>query len=399
MTILSNWRWYRRDELRDFVDKAQDFSASWKMALIVTLLSLIIGIVGSTLHIELRCTAPIEYFWDAASCPAEPDYHPSGLWLFWGAVILFFITFPLRQIAIAHQAERREWKFLAAFRSMPTPDILHAFHGSYKDVLRFISDVVDHKSETASMEHQKENVDKAIRHCLNSLTAQARNLRPNRLYARYAANIMVFMAKDDIHAAGDDFVRDVKDALQWLCPNQSLEDQIGVLFLREELSASTDETSTTAPDQNLNGFNYVLPIPNGPYDTSTGRPRFLPGAPTALEKGHHVIDDTHALLTDYQHTEDFQDLEKSTFNRADKYFRTHPVGQHVRSFLAIRLLDSEGKNAKPIGVVNIHCDIPNIFDEEWVLLTYLYLTTPTLARIAELLVKRQELERAAGAGT
>ena len=213
------------------------------------------------------------------------------------------------------------------------------------------------------------------------------------MHARFAANIMVFMARDDIDSADVDALL---KAMTVIYPCPSLDGTVGVLYLRTELSTSTDEGSGFDPDHRLQGFDYALPIPDVLYAEPNGRPRFLPGAPTALEKGHHVIDDTHALLRRYNQTDDYHDIDKSVFERAHRYFTDDKVGRNVRSILSIRLRESEGRGGQSIGVVNIHCDVPNIFTEEWVLLSYLYLTTPTLARLSELLKRKQALTNQLG---
>lgn len=102
-------------------------------AVILTILTTVIGIAGSLSTDSMRCSWPLYHLWPGATCGATPVLISTdvGLIVFWWSLGIFLIVFLTRELATSASADERERQLLHTIRTMPPPDVLEAFRGAY----------------------------------------------------------------------------------------------------------------------------------------------------------------------------------------------------------------------------------------------------------------------------
>lgn len=390
-------------------------SASSGAALFLTALTIVISVSAAAAAIKLPCAWPLFDILKTPACGSTqiPILDDTSLTIFWLSVAVFVPMFLFRELSVAHEARKKSTELLYTIRTMPPLNIMEGFQVLYSGIIEFcenevekgatdtntsVSDtntsVSDQKAgtsdpDTDAVDSKTDAVDCGIRLCLSSLCALARNFERSYEKTRYAANIMTYIEVG--HIPGDSRER-LLNAMSSLQEVPSFEGLEGVLYLQNELSASTDSGSDSLNSDPLLTKELAIPIPQLRYNKATGRPRFLPGASEAMVKGNYIIDDTHKILSQYDEGgTDYRDLPLTIFENIDKYYRDDEMGKFVRSFLSIRITEAEGESERCLGVVNVHCHRADIFKDDWVYRSFLGLAAPIVTQLRYLLKKREVL--------
>jgi hypothetical protein len=300
----------------------------------------VIGLLGSVYQTEI-----------ANSFPLNP-VGPWGGWstraaIFWAAILVLAWLVYLRQLAddgvrnrlidtttSAEAASRRIEEF-----SQTLPPA-----GFQSQLTRFVDR--SHTWMSRGIPRQPrvaaEQLPAMIRGLLHGLATLALTYDNSPLQdghsALYSANVMVFVPQSKASAL----------PLSFWAPEYDRSQLFGVLLLRQDLSATSEEPAdgeTIAFDAKVPVI--ALPVPTEPE--RNGRWVALLGGPRAFLTGE--VDgyvDTAAFAEESKKRGDFP---PSVIEMLSAYFSTGD-GREIRSFVSRRL----ERNGEPIGVVNIHAN-------------------------------------------
>ena len=177
---------------------------------------------------------------------------------------------------------------------------------------------------------------------------------------RYAANVMVYVPVEHLRDGDEDVLREGHLKF-W---DGSYADLKGVLDIRTDLSAASDSESG---DPDLAAFCLPVPrIPKPKQPDGAAPWRVLPGAPMAFQTERPAHFRETAELAAW--CEEKGDFRRTVRTALDEYFQSD-AGHLVQSFVAYPL--SRGAHgdrppdevaAPPVGVLNIHADVPKLLD-------------------------------------
>jgi len=309
--------------------------------------------------------------------------------VFYSLVFLLALCLGGRELAIAGEAEKKRSELLNTIRTTPPPDVLDGFGGSYSSILMFIESQINISHRDG--EERRQTIDNGIRLCLDSLSVFASNFQRSARYTRYGANIMLFIPVENISEEGrDDFLNKMQPYLE----RRTFEGLQGVLNLELDLSASNDNPNNSFErDDKL--VPLALPIPEPEKSIHNGKQRYLPGAPTAFFEGNFIVDDTRLFLRRYDDDErdKYCEIPRSLMEKTHEYFvegSEDSGGGLVRSFISLLIKENEFQNSRKLGVINIHCDRPCVFEDNWVSDSFMIFTKPVLIQIVKLLKMREQ---------
>lgn len=347
-------------------------------ALVLTALSIVVALTGSLSTNSLKCSWPLFNIVPSNTCASQISIFSDVILVgFWVSLICFCFIFLNREISVAVKAHEKEIKLIDTVRTMPPSDIMPKYAALYRNILLYIEENVKENQPPA-----EKDIDNAIRLSLAALTSLVSSFHQKMGRPRYAANIMTYVSLDSIAESDRE---SIQKGLMRFTESQSFEGIDGVLWLQGELSSSTDnETGEMDKDPHLEN-DIAIPIPDPNYSAPSGRPRFLPGAAAAFMLGDHSVEDTHALLEQYEESNYWNEIPRSVFEKIDRYFKENAGGKKVRSFISIRISNSPTENALPLGVVTIHCDERKLFVSDWAYESFLALAAPITWQISELL--------------
>ena len=179
---------------------------------------------------------------------------------------------------------------------------------------------------------------------------------------RYAANVMVYVPMTHMQERDHSALRDGHLKF-W---DGSYSDLDGVLDIRADLSAASD---SGAEDEDLASFCVPVPAKPKPQQASGAAPwRTLPGAPMAFvtQRPAHFRETAHLARWCREHG----DFRQSVLADIEHYFASE-VGQRVQSLVAYPLSrqsfgdgPTDGAGSRPIGVLNVHADVPRLLDAD-----------------------------------
>lgn len=166
--------------------------------------------------------------------------------------------------------------------------------------------------------------------------------------AKYGCNLMIFR---DANSLSDEDVDAIDERMKFVDPGVTVRKLAGALDLL--LSLSVSSSSLDNPDAALNAF--ALPVPAMSQDESGDKINngLLPGAPVAfVEKTEAVIESPEDWLS---RSGSFSLKVKTELNL---FFKERE--EVLQSFASIPLYPSTTYNRdSPIGVLNIHRNLPN----------------------------------------
>jgi len=394
---LKWWVWRKWKKLISWTkDKYKNLLLSHGVALLLAMLTIFIGVAFKIASDDLLTAWP-GCFWasDGERCGLFPTFKslfstPVKVWLFYVITIFFGIIFYLRERVRGQNDENKETELLNTILTIPPPDVLEAFEGSYTKIWSFIKTKV--KVEHDDEEERLRAINDGIRLCLDGLTVLVQNFQRSTKYTRYAANIMSYRPVQEI---SDEERENILRLMEPYLEYRSFDYLKGILYLEKELSASTDDPINPFEIDGKLKSDLVFPVLDTSKAIHENEDILLPGAVTAFdgEKGNQHIEDSRLLLRTYDETEQYKGISRKIFENIERYFvdgKGETEGGLVRGFISILLKDHEGENECKLGVVNIHCDRPNLFASDWVVEKFLIIAKPILLQTADLLILRKK---------
>lgn len=365
-----------------------NIASSWATALTLALFTLFLGVIASAKLSSIG--KPLNEWLDGSTNFANTVYAMmrGDAAVFYSSLLVFSALFGLREIALARKIKIRERELVSLIRTMPPRKMLSVLQAAYEEILDYVNLKVKCVDD---VNMKKQEIDNAIRYCLDSLTVLTKEFQRSSNTARYAANVMLYV---DISNVTPKRREELLKKMDPFVDVQTFDGLRGVLELAANLSASTDNPEDSfATDEYLEEI--CLPVPRDQWSRHNRMQRFLAGAPEALFKGNYLIDDTHRLLQYYDQSRKY-DIARSIFENADYYFKKTDNGTKVRSFFSKRLSTREPGHQKPvaIGVVNVHSSEPNIFVDNETFQSFQQLIYPVLEVLTQLLVDRRDLASA-----
>ncbi|MBC6904190.1 hypothetical protein DWB84_01720 [Saccharophagus sp. K07] len=269
-------------------------------------------------------------------------------------------------------------QLMETVRTMPPQNML----GAYGKAYRFLSEHFHNLQESTENDPQiaLEKVEEAIRLSLSALCSIISAFENYPTHTVYSANIMLYRKSRDLLAEPE-----LKDAVLRrlkFVDVRSLDGLAGVLDLELKLSFSSlnEDEETTYPDARLEPI--ALPIPE--LDASLpGRTRYIPGAPTAFRDEPCLIPDSRDMA---RIVEENCDVSPSVVRAVETYFHEQ-ANKGLNSWLSVRINDRIPER----GILNIHCNRPDILVDEKQVYTYVNLIIPFKEMIDQLLTRRQAL--------
>jgi len=346
--------------------RAQRLVSSPVYATFTTVLAVVAGLLGSAYQDDVATAFPMVLRgpWGPVSFRAA---------IFWTSVVLFAVLFFFRQWwddvnreRTASRAEQGTERLEALVRTMPPrafqtqlARMVQVTHGGMEEVL----------PRQKPPEFNRDGFVNFVRGLLNAIARLAllyddQPLTPDGS-ATYSANVMLFVPRPSEGTLS----KELLFALRFHPSEYDLTKLAGILILRPELSATSEEAELPGPDTAVPAI--VLPVPAEAM--SGGRWNALPGAPKAfLTREVDGYDDATTLAEWCRERGNFP---PSVVEAVRDYF-TAGEGGHIRSFISRPLLSNDGR---PLGVLNLHSNRKGILgnaDER--LSAFLAMLTPLL---------------------
>jgi len=222
-----------------------------------------------------------------------------------------------------------------------------------------------------------DEVDLVIRFILQNVVSLASAFDGQPDGVRYAANVMVYYSRVGIAAEEEAALRG-----KILFFDRDPLGLAGYLKMEPTLSTSTDSASNQ--DSSLDDF--TLPVERVEVSPQ-GRYRQLPGAPLAFQQnGALHYDDTTSLG---EWCRRYGDFSESIAKQVETYFLSEKA-QRIKSFVSLAIPDSAEKQ-RPIGVLNVHRNRPNMLRGEEAFPLFFPLLKPYAMLIGNLLRVRHNL--------
>ncbi|MCR6650406.1 MAG: hypothetical protein NVV73_02365 [Cellvibrionaceae bacterium] len=304
---------------------------------------------------------------------------------FIGACFLFLVMWALRDWRLdaerkyhVDKLDRTQKQLMETVRTMPPQNML----GAYGKTYRFLSEHIHYlqESQEADPKIMLAKVEESIRLSLSALCSIISAFENYPSHTVYSANIMRYRSNGELqhHTEQKDAVLSRLKFVEV----RSLDGLAGVLDLELNLSFSSlnDDEESTYPDSRLEPL--ALPIPE--LDAVLpGRTRYIPGAPTAFRDEPCLIADSRDMA---RIVEENCDVSPSVIRAVETYFHAQ-VAKGLNSWLSVRINDRMPER----GILNIHCNRPNILVDEKQVYTYVNLIIPFKEMIDQLLQRRQAL--------
>jgi hypothetical protein len=280
---------------------------------------------------------------DAVSWPATA---------FWSACALAFVAAAINVGRTRLEAKKAE--DLALIRD-------HAI------ALQPVVDSMTAVCRDAMAKYGKPHPDAALRLMLDAL-AQVAWFYDGKPAARYASNVMLYVPAE--RADEGQFLR----LSFWDGQRTELR---GMLDLQRDWSTAMG--TTAARDKMLTPL--ALPIPK--EEKRGGKHRVLPGAPQAFIRRDSEFKQDSADLVRW--CEEYGDFSPNVRDELKLYLAT-PAGKATRSLVSISIIHPSRAHGDPIGVVNIHRNLPGMLGKKAA--TFILATGPIQGFIAEILAKK-----------
>lgn len=301
------------------------------------------------------------------------------------ACFLFLVMWAMRDWRLdaerkyhVDKLDRTQKQLVETVRTMPPQNMLGAYGKTYRFLSEHFHNLQD--APEADPRIMLAKVEEAIRLSLSALCSIISAFENYPSHTVYSANIMSFRKTRDLLALPAEKSA-VLDRLKFV-DVRSLDGLAGVLDLELDLSFSSlnDDEESTHPDTRLEPI--ALPIPE--LDAALpGRTRYIPGAPTAFRDEPCLIADSRDMA---RIVEENCDVSPSVVRAVETYFHEQ-AGKGLNSWLSVRINDRMPER----GILNIHCNRPDILVDEKQVYTYVNLIIPFKEMIDQLLQRRQAL--------
>lgn len=271
-------------------------------------------------------------------------------------------------------------------KTLPPSDFLFDYQHLYAQSFRAWREILGPPPGTLD----PDLIRKTIRIMLRSLVSLTQKFDEGKPHMAYSASIMHFVPFGEIDPAEREYVR---KRLRFMDDRAfSPEELLGVLDLDLDLSTCTTGgtvpagTDMFAPDERLRAL--ALPIPVQPR-TEAGW-RVLPGGPVAfVDRALNVQSDMSKLMAWCTNEADFH---RSTLLELQRHFDGE-ASDRVKSFAALPLIPMSAD--VPVGVLNIHCSEPGLFENTQPTEHFFPLVKPFELMLSELVRTLQSLRSTA----
>jgi len=330
------------------------------------------GALGSIFSTELKDSFPF----------TSEIVEPTKILLFWGFLFVFGLLFGgvqwahLRANARAHHELST---LVGDIMSLPPRGFLQFFsdlygtsEGASLNAINAPNPTNDHFEETLRM----------ILTSIATLAMLYHDDSDRKKGPRYATNIMLYRELKDLPP-------EEKKAVQerlWLFEGEP-DTCFGALDLIKEFSSST--SNKNEKDEFIKKpFAFPVPYIDEPLDDrKIKKSLLLPGAPWAfITKEFHSFLNPEELIAFVEQKMDFRPTTRDKFIEKLRNYFSSPEGQKVKSFISIPIPPPDfDKNSRPIGILNIHRDTPDMFKDKGNKL-FPHLIHPFLGILSRLLV-------------
>lgn len=298
----------------------------------------------------------------------------SELGLFLIACLIFFSSVGLREWRLGKVTEVYQRQLIDTVRTMPPQNLLNIYSRIYSDISAYTHDYV--LSMDDDNPEKPQILEDAIRYTLDGMCTLVSAFENYPDGAVYSANIMAFR---EVEGLSPEEEQTLLGRLRFM-DLRTLQGLRGVLDLQTQLSSSSRDHDSFAMDPDLKPL--ALPLFSQESIVS-GKTRFLPGAPRAFVDGACLIEDASDMA---ELVSEECDVSPGVLNEIETYFNRE-TSKRIGSILSVRV----EKNKPEMGVINIHCDRPNILSDQKQLYTYINLINPLTDIIYRLLIKHGEL--------
>lgn len=301
----------------------------------------------------------------------------SGGWeslLFLSTCAVFFTCVGLREWRLGKVTEAYQQQLIDTVRTMPPQNLLNIYSRIYSEISAYTHDYV--LSMDDANPEKPQILEDAIRYTLDGLCTLVSAFENYPDGAVYSANIMAYR---EVEGLSPEAALAVLSRLRFM-DLRTLHGLKGVLDLQARLSSSSRDQDSFAMDPDLKPL--ALPVFSEESIVS-GRTRFLPGAPRAFVDGACLIEDASRMA---ELVSEECDVSPGVLKEIETYFNQE-TSKRIGSILSVRV----ERNKPEMGVINIHCDRPNILSDQKQLYTYINLINPLTDIIYRLLIKHAEL--------
>lgn len=296
--------------------------------------------------------------------------------IYLGVILLFVIFFLSKEYANSMVIKLRERELNKSIQTTPPYEVTREFQkiirimGQNDSKIRKVREtLLKGKVPEEQIDEQIDDLKvKYIRTCLNSIAKIAKYFHNSSDGDRFASNVMVLQSTQDLIQDAS-MTANITRFSQYNNLNDVINNEPRFLKLSHELSSSTDTDNRESKDDLIQKDNVLLPIPNN-------RKGILPGAASA-----YVSKNLNDIILDCQDAfkgNAYPGISNKVKQAQDDYFNSGQ-GMFIRSFLAIRITDES--NNKPIGVLNIHSGLKEMFINLDKRIMFIQLISPIIYKI------------------
>ena len=297
------------------------------------------GLLASVFSTELKSNFPF-----TLSLP-----NPWTIFWVWVVIFLFGAMFWAAQWAQSQSNKRGQ----DALR-LAVDDLQSLPPKGYLDEIKKFNRLASAYTAKAQLIQDQLAIEEAIRFILSLLTEASQMYHPQDRDCRYAANILLFLERDELAKMPDAERELIRNRLQF-CEGAVLDilKCDGILDMQCQLSVSTDNKEI--PDALLDAMAFPV---FGITSSAIKRGNTIPGSPSVFESKTPVRFLSQAEVMQAANYQKMQDIPKEEL----KEYLESKNGQQVLSFLTIPLFSPAlDKHETITGVVNIHRNKENIF--------------------------------------
>ena len=302
-------------------------------ATLITLLVIFIGGYASLYTAEIKNAFPFQDFDPETFCK-------SPALTFWVLTLLTGGLYFFREHSVEKNDSALRTEMINQIQTLPPSDFLNEFADLYDRG----EALYEHALSSRDIEEVKKTI-RGILTCLCQLTDTFDSPKQGTGSERYAANIMLFK---DSTKLDQNAKTEIQSRIKFIKRDATISNLRGVLDVQKELSTDSSAQSSEI-DSAL--VEFALPIPNDEYTEVGGerRSKILPGAPMSFcERRTELYNDTNHI---YEWCEKNGDFTIDVKNQIREYFGGTD-GKLIGSFLSLPLM--KDRDAKPIGVINVH---------------------------------------------
>lgn len=351
-----------------FVNRLDQFVRSGMFAAFLAISGVITGALVSLY------TTDIKQGWSDLASGAVPTHQ--AFWIFVAIGLLFFFSVGIREWRIGFVTAAYQRQLIETVRTMPPQNLLNIYSGIYMEVSTHVHEHVNIIDD--SDPEKLERVEAAIRITLDGMCTLIAAFENYPDGAVYSANVMEFISEDRLRSDAR-LGKQILERLRFV-ETRTLDGLAGVLDLQLTLSSTSAQSDSSAPDKVLAPL--ALPLPKLESEVS-GKTRLLPGAPMAFGGPPCLLEDSTKIAA---LASERCDISPGVVKEIENYFHEH-ASKTIGSILSVRV----NRRVAECGVINIHCDRPNVLYDEKQLYTYINLINPFLDVVYRLLLQRSKL--------